>query len=205
MSEWGQGFGQGRAAGEGIGNALFRGMELRERMKERHDAVEAAAAEKHHQLEKEEYEKTVKNAELGIASRRESREERAEKSLEDYRTKMGDAAKYKYASMSDSLIRSQYSALQHKAATANLEPYEEEEVRQLGMLMDSRNIPKEGQAKVKAAMAIKPKEASDSGFSIFGHRFGGGAGSEPAASGTKPAPFGTKPGRNTDDVLGLGL
>ena len=46
MSEWGQGFGRGRAAGEGIGNALFQGMELRERMKERAETKDLAAQER---------------------------------------------------------------------------------------------------------------------------------------------------------------
>ena len=52
-SGWGEGFRLGQSVvGMGVEN-YYRARELKERMKERHDAIEAAAAEKHHQLNKE--------------------------------------------------------------------------------------------------------------------------------------------------------
>ena len=60
MADWESGARIGLALGGQLGGAVgdyydakYRGRELKERMKERHDAVELAAAEKHHQLNKE--------------------------------------------------------------------------------------------------------------------------------------------------------
>ena len=52
-SGWGEGFRLGQSVvGMGVEN-YYRARELKERMKERHDAVDVAAAERHHQLNKE--------------------------------------------------------------------------------------------------------------------------------------------------------
>ena len=60
MADWAEGARIGMELGSQLGGSVgryyegkWKGMELRERMKERHDAVEAAAAEKHHELNKE--------------------------------------------------------------------------------------------------------------------------------------------------------
>ena len=50
---WLEGMHEGREMGRGLSDAFFRGRELKERMKERHDAIDVAAQEKHHQLNKE--------------------------------------------------------------------------------------------------------------------------------------------------------
>ena len=52
-SGWGEGFRLGQSVvGMGV-DTYYRSKALRERMKERHDAVDVAAAERHHQLNKE--------------------------------------------------------------------------------------------------------------------------------------------------------